>query len=98
MTDSPLLTEEEAAKFLLMSPRTLRDLRRARAIRYVALSARKIAYRLEDCEEYIASRVRLDSGASDDDRGGRGKDRRGRRRSVAPRHDNIVPFSQRKRA
>lgn len=96
--NSCLLTEEEAAKFLRMSPRTLRELRRTRAIHYVALSARKIAYRIEDCEEYIASRVRLDSAERTDDRASRGKGRRGRKRSVAPRHDNIVPFSQRQRA
>lgn len=96
MTDSPLLTEEEDATFLRMGTRTLRELRRARQIRYVALSARKIAYRLEDCEEYIASRVRLDSAECRDDRGGKGKGARSRARRSAPRYDNIVPFSQRK--
>ena len=95
---SRLLTEEEAATFLRMSPRTLRDLRRARAIRYVALSARKIAYRVEDCEEYIASRVRLDSGSRAGDHSGKVEGTRGRKRQAAPRQGNIIPFSQRKTA
>lgn len=54
-----LLTEEEAAKQLLVHPRTLRKLRQAGEIRYVALAGRKIAYRPEDCLAYVESRVRL---------------------------------------
>ena len=53
-----LLSEPEAAARLHISPRLLRDLRKHGEIRYVALSARRIAYREEDCAEYIANRVR----------------------------------------
>lgn len=60
MTDRLLLSEEEAAKRLLMHPRTLRKLRQAGEIRYVALAGRKIAYRPEDCEAYVLSRVRAE--------------------------------------
>lgn len=54
-----LLTEAEAAARLRMGERTLRELRRTGKIRYVALTARKIAYRPEDCAEYLAARVRV---------------------------------------
>lgn len=60
---SALLSPEQAAERLHMSERTLRDIKRKGMIRYVALSARKIVYRVEDCEEYIASRVRQDQPA-----------------------------------
>jgi hypothetical protein len=94
-----LLTEAEAAQLLRIGERTLRELRRDRKIRYVAITARKIAYRLEDCEEYIASCVRLDSAERGDARQGQGKGGRGRARPAAPmRTGDIVPFSQRKRA
>lgn len=100
MIDTRLLTEAEAAQFLRMGTRTLRELRRQRLIRYVALTDRKIAYRLEDCEEYIASRLRLDSGlvrAEPAGPGASGNGKRGRARAGAPvRHGNVVPFSQRK--
>lgn len=59
MTDRLLLTEEEAANRLLVSTRTLRKLRQEGEIRYVALAGRKIAYRLEDCLNYIESRLRV---------------------------------------
>ena len=92
-----LLTEAEAAELLRIGARTLRALRRDRKIRYVALTALKIAYRLEDCEEYIASCVRLDSGERSDQREKQGKGRGGRSRPAASmRQGNIVPFSQRK--
>lgn len=93
MSETRLLTEEEAAQFLRIGTRTLRELRRDRQIRYVAISARKIAYRLEDCEEYIAARVRLDSAPKKD---GKGKGARGRAKPAAARDDVVVPFSQRK--
>lgn len=96
MTASRPLTETEAAEFLGIGARTLRELRREGRIRYVALTARKIAYRLEDCEEYIASCVRLDSGARASDRSGKVEGARGRKRQAAPRQGNIIPFSQRK--
>jgi hypothetical protein len=56
-----LLTEEEAASLLLMHPRTLRKLRQAGAIRYVAVTGRKIAYRPEDCEAFVQERSRLET-------------------------------------
>lgn len=61
MTDPLLLTEEQAAARLLMNPRTLRKLRQAGAIRYVALTGRKIGYRPEDCQAFIESRVRTET-------------------------------------
>jgi len=92
-----LLTEAEAAQLLRIGERTLRELRKARKIRYVAITARKIAYRLEDCEEYIASCVRLDSAERGNDGQMQGKGGRGRARPAASmRTGNIVPFSQRK--
>lgn len=96
MIASRLLTEDEAAAFLRIGARTLRELRRTRQIRYVALTARKIAYRLEDCEEYIAGRVRLESAPSVSDQVASGVRGKGRARAAAPRSGNIVPFSQRK--
>jgi len=59
-----LLTEAEAAKRLRIGERTLRQLRCDGKIRYIALTARKIAYRLEDCEEYLAARVRVNDPAA----------------------------------
>lgn len=53
-----LLTPREAAKRLLISERTLRDLKRTGAISYVAVGARRIAYREEDLTAFIESRVR----------------------------------------
>lgn len=82
-----LLTEEEAADRLLVSTRTLRKLRQEGEIRYVALAGRKIAYRPEDCRQYIESRVRVEQPAPVT---------RGRQRAVGNRrHGNIVPFSAR---
>lgn len=59
-----LLSEAEAAARLLVSARTLRDIRRQGRIKYVAITARKIAYRPEDCEEYVAAHVRVESPAN----------------------------------
>jgi excisionase family DNA binding protein len=58
MTEPLLLTEEQAAERLLLHPRTLRKLRQAGEIRYVALAGRKIAYRPEDCAAYVERHVR----------------------------------------
>ncbi|PXA99936.1 hypothetical protein DMC47_00780 [Nostoc sp. 3335mG] len=55
---SELLTSDEAAARLHLSTRTLRELRRNGLIRYIAITDRKILYRPEDCEDYIASRAR----------------------------------------
>lgn len=59
---SILLTPQEAAKRLLISERTLRDLKRTGAISYVAVGARRIAYREEDLAAFIESRVRQEPG------------------------------------
>lgn len=53
-----LLTPQEAARQLLISERTLRNLKRTGAISYVAVGARRIAYREEDLAAFIESRVR----------------------------------------
>lgn len=86
MNEPLLLTEEQAAARLLLCPRTLRRLRQAGEIRYVALAGRKIAYRAEDCQAYIEQRLRQDPAPR----------RSSRPKSVANRGGgNIVPFSVR---
>ncbi|WP_197418454.1 helix-turn-helix domain-containing protein [Sphingomonas sp. CCH9-F2] len=53
-----LLTPAEAAARLHLCTKTLRRLRREGHIRYVAITDRKILYRPEDCDEFVASRAR----------------------------------------
>lgn len=53
------LTEGEAAAQLGLSPRTLADLRRAGKIRYVLLSARKVAYIPQDLVDYRDAQARF---------------------------------------
>lgn len=84
MSACELLTEAEAAARLRLSPRTLRSIRRQGQIRYIALSARKIAYRAEDCEEYIAKQVRISELPSTAPRPSKRPRRSGK----------IIPFSQ----
>jgi len=91
-TTVDLLTEEQAAQRLLISPRTLHGLRKAGLIRYVALTARKIAYRPEDCDEYVAARLRVESPRSNPSPQPKRKPGR-----AGPVHGNVLPFSQRKR-
>lgn len=87
MSDPLLLTEEQAAERLLLHPRTLRKLRQAGEIRYVALAGRKIAYRPEDCTAYIETRLRQAPPLLAP---------RARGRAVGNRRGgNIVPFSAR---
>ena len=87
-----LLTEKEAAERLRIAPRTLRELRAKGAIQYVALTARKIAYRPEDCEAYVATRLRTETPAADPNAKGR------RRMPKGPAvSSQIIPFSQRKK-
>lgn len=87
MSEPFLLSEDQAAKRLLMHPRTLRKLRQQGEIRYVALAGRKIAYRPEDCEAYVQSRLRQDDPLPRP---------RARQRAVGNRRGgNIVPFSAR---
>lgn len=87
MTEPLLLTEEQAAKRLLMHPRTLRKLRQEGAIRYVALTGRRVAYRPEDCIAYVESRSRQEQVSPH---------RRQKSRAAGNRRTgNIVPFSAR---
>lgn len=81
-----LLTEPEAAKRLRIGERTLRNLRANGLIRYVALSTRKIAYRPEDCDEYVESQIK------------RAEPPRGKPQPKAKisqrKPGNVVPFTQ----
>lgn len=86
MTGKLTLTEPEAAAHLGLSARTLADLRRAGKIRFVALSARKIAYRPDDLLAYRDAQVRLAAPANPV-----AKPTRPRRAGGV-----IVPFTQRK--
>jgi excisionase family DNA binding protein len=56
-----LLTPSETAQRLGISERTLRGLRRAGEIAYVALDARKIRHTESDIDEYLALRRRRDA-------------------------------------
>ncbi|WP_428480375.1 helix-turn-helix domain-containing protein [Sphingomonas beigongshangi] len=53
-----LLTPEEAAKRLHVCTKTLRRLRTNGQIRYVAITDRKILYRPEDCDDFVAACAR----------------------------------------
>lgn len=87
MSEPLLLTEEQAAERLLMTTRTLRKLRMAGKIRYVALTDRRIAYKLEDCLAYIESRLRQEIAPPEKPR---------RARAVGNRRSgNILTFSAR---
>ena len=88
---SALLSPAEAANRLHMSERTLRDLKRRGLIRYVALTERKIFYRPEDCDEFVAARIRVDEPCDINPKQGRGKPK------ALPAHGGgkIIPFSQR---
>jgi hypothetical protein len=93
VTDQLLLTEEQAAARLLMNPRTLRKLRQAGEIRYVALVGRKIAYRLEDCDAFVEQRLRLATPLDLPRLAGRGRAR------PRPRQDgNVLSFMARRQA
>jgi len=90
VTAPELLTEEQAARLLLMSARSLRDLRRQGLIGFVQITARKIAYRPEDCREYVATRMRRQAPPADPLPKGTRRPAKGP--AVA---GQIVPFSQR---
>lgn len=93
MTDLLLLTEEEAARRLLIHPRTLRKLRQAGEIRYVALVGRRIGYRPEDCQAYIERQLRLETPADPY----LGKPR-GRPRLRPQESGNVLSFTARRQA
>jgi hypothetical protein len=84
-----LLTSIEAAHRLHICTKTLRKLRRDGAIRYVALTNRKILYRPEDCDEFVQSRLRKmpDTLATS---------RKGGRAIISAGGDRIVSFTQRR--
>lgn len=86
MEMTQLLTEMEAAMRLRIGERTLRGIRQRGEIRYILIGARKIFYRPEDCEEYLAARLRMEQPCQTST-----KRRRQRNANVG----NIVPFSRR---
>ncbi len=93
MTEPLLLTEDQAAERLLISPRTLHSLRKSGLIRYVQITARKILYRPEDCDEYVAACLRVEPQRRD--ASPQPKRRQGR---ANPSRGVVVPFSQRNKA
>jgi hypothetical protein len=85
---STLLTPDEAAAYLRVCAKTLRSIRQRGLIRYVAMTPRKILYRLEDCDAYLASCVRTEVQVPTRQRG---------RKSLRG-GGNVVSFSERRRA
>ena len=56
---APLLTENQAAELLQLTPRALQAWRyQGRGPRYVKISARAIRYQLDDLQKWIAKRLR----------------------------------------
>ena len=51
---SELLTEQEAANYLSVVPRTLRLWRRVRNLPYIKLSGKVIRYRRDDLDRWIS--------------------------------------------
>ena len=80
-----LLSEDEAAQRLLLSPRTLRDLRAKGMIRYIRTSPRKIAYTPDDIAEFIAKHRCQDEPLCT---------KPNRTRRASGRTGNVVPFSK----
>lgn len=78
-----LLTEKEAAGRLRIGERTLRDIRNRGEIAFVRIGMRKILYRAEDCEKYIASRLCNETPPQPT-----------MRRTLRRRPDDIIPFSE----
>lgn len=93
MTEPLLLTEEEAARRLLMHPRTLRKLRSEGAIRYVRTTGRKVAYRPEDCAAFVERQSRLETPVDLPRAKGRGRTRPRR-----PEGGNVLSFMERRQA
>jgi excisionase family DNA binding protein len=93
MSEPPLLTEDQAAERLLMSPRSLRKLRQEGAIRYVNTVGRKVAYRREDCDAFVETRTRLETPV--DLPAGR---IRGRARPRRQDDGNVLSFTARRQA
>lgn len=91
MSEPLLLTSAEACALLKLCEKSLRKLRKAGLIRYVALGERQIMYRPEDCAEYVASRVRRDEPCQPV----KAPPAKGQGRVRGP--SNIIPFSERRR-
>jgi len=51
-----LLTEEQAARFLDVKPRTLRLWRQTRALPHIRITTKEIRYRASDLDEWLARR------------------------------------------
>jgi hypothetical protein len=88
---SDLLTPEEAAARLRICAKTLRSIRQRGLIRYVAITKRKIFYRPEDCDAYLASCVKAEVSQAPPARP------KGRRSSKLVHSANVVSFSDRRR-
>jgi hypothetical protein len=58
MSVQQLLTEDEVAKLICVSPRTLRGLRAQGMIRYIRPSPRKVLYSADDCVDFINRQAR----------------------------------------
>jgi excisionase family DNA binding protein len=77
-----LLTEKELADRLRIGERTMRGIRQRGEIAYVRIG-RKVLYRAEDCENYIASCVRNHTPPQPT-----------MRRALRRRPGDIIPFSE----
>lgn len=80
----PYLTPAEAAARLRICTKTLGKLRRDGLIRYVAVTARKVGYLPQDCDDYLESRARYAEPIQS-------RPRVGKRRLV--RTGNVVPIT-----
>ncbi len=87
MTQHQLLTSKQAADAIHVSERTLRKLRKEGLIAYVAVTDRLVMYRPEDCEEYLASRIRRDQPC-------RPRPEQTRRSNRRARSGNVISFEQ----
>lgn len=83
-----LLTPDEAAQRLRVCTKTLRRLRQAGAIRYVAVTKRKIFYRPEDCAAFIEQRATVSEPVERPRNNAKPNRRRG---------GNVVSFTARRR-
>jgi hypothetical protein len=83
-----LLTPEQAAARIGVCAKTLRAIRQRGAIRYVAVTPRKIFYRPEDCDAYLEACVRVETAPPPTNR------KRGGRR--LPVQANVVSFTARR--
>jgi Helix-turn-helix domain len=85
---SELLTEHQAAAQLHVCTRTVRRLRKAGALRFVAVTERTILYRPEDIAAFIEQRTQVCHDPAPSPR---------RRTKRAQRPGNVVSFTERRR-